>query len=47
MIPQLQSDKLSEIIYPESDGQPMTDNTIQFRWIVTIFYNLEKIDRSF
>ncbi len=24
------------IIYPESDGQPMADNTLQFRWIVTI-----------
>ncbi|MCT7956837.1 Uma2 family endonuclease [Laspinema palackyanum] len=26
----------SSIIYPESDGQPMADNTKQFRWIVTI-----------
>jgi Uma2 family endonuclease len=25
-----------EIVYPESDGQPMADNTLQFRWIVTI-----------
>ena len=25
-----------EIIYPESDGQPMADNTKQFRYIVTI-----------
>jgi Uma2 family endonuclease len=25
-----------EIVYPESDGQPMADNTKQFRWIVTI-----------
>jgi Uma2 family endonuclease len=24
------------IVYPESDGQPMADNTLQFRWIVTI-----------
>jgi len=24
------------IIYPESDGQPMADNTEQFQWIVTI-----------
>ena len=31
----------SEIIYPESDGQPMSDNTKQFRWIVTIKENLE------
>jgi Uma2 family endonuclease len=25
-----------EIVYPESDGKPMADNTKQFRWIVTI-----------
>ena len=30
-----------EIIYPESDGQPMADNTKQFRWIVLIKENLE------
>src|SRR5438309_2363551 len=24
------------ITYPDSDGQPMADNTLQFRWIVTI-----------
>jgi Uma2 family endonuclease len=29
------------IIYPDSDGQPMADNTKQFRWIVTIKENLE------
>ena len=26
----------SALIYPTSDGQPMADNTRQFRWIVTI-----------
>ncbi|NEP76553.1 Uma2 family endonuclease [Okeania sp. SIO2G5] len=31
----------SEIIYPDSDGHPMADNTKQFRWIVTIKENLE------
>ena len=31
----------SDIIYPDSDGQPMADNTQQFRWIVTIKENLE------
>ena len=30
----------TEIIYPDSDGQPMADNTIQFRWISIIHYNL-------
>ncbi len=31
----------SEVIYLESDGKPMADNTKQFRWIVTIKENLE------
>lgn len=30
-----------DIIYPDSDGQPMSDNTKQFRWIVTIKEGLE------
>ncbi len=30
----------AEIVYPDSDGQPMADNTIQFRWITVIQYNL-------
>ena len=29
------------VIYPESDGQPMADNTVQFRWIVLIKEGLE------
>ena len=41
MITQLQSTSEQEIIYPESDGQPMADNTKQFRWIVTIKEGLE------
>jgi Uma2 family endonuclease len=28
------------VIYPDSDGQPMADNTVQFRWIQTIYHNL-------
>lgn len=28
-------------LFPDSDGQPMADNTEQFRWIVTIKENLE------
>lgn len=31
----------SEIIYPESDGQPMASNTTHFMWIVTIKENLD------
>jgi Uma2 family endonuclease len=30
-----------QIFYPDSDGQPMADNTKQFRWIVLIKENLE------
>ncbi len=41
MVQQLRSDSSQPIIYPESDGQPMADNTRQFRWIVTIKENLE------
>ncbi|MBW4692348.1 MAG: hypothetical protein KME27_11340 [Lyngbya sp. HA4199-MV5] len=26
----------AETIYPDSDGQPMADNTEQFQWIVVI-----------
>ncbi len=33
---QLQSSSQPEIIYSESDGKRMADNTRQFRWIVTI-----------
>jgi Uma2 family endonuclease len=33
----------AEIIYPDCDGNPMSDNTKQFRWIVTIKENLELI----
>jgi Uma2 family endonuclease len=29
------------IIYPDSDGQPMADNTLQFEWIMTIKGNLD------
>jgi Uma2 family endonuclease len=33
---------IDELIhYPDSDGEPMSDNTLQFQWIVTIEGNLE------
>lgn len=34
------------IIYPDSDGKPMADNTLQFRWIVLIKENLECVFRD-
>ena len=30
-----------QIDYPDSDGQPMADNTEQFQWIVLLKENLE------
>ena len=35
---QLKSDKKLTIIYPDSDGKPIADNTKQFRWIEEIKY---------
>ncbi len=34
------------IDYPESDGQPMADNTLQYEWIGTIKYGLEALFRE-
>jgi Uma2 family endonuclease len=33
--------EIPEIDYPDSDGNPMSDNTEQYRWIVMIKENLE------
>ena len=41
MVTQLQSSTQKDIIYPESDGQPIADNTKQFNWIVAIKLGLE------
>ncbi|WP_017299081.1 Uma2 family endonuclease [Nodosilinea nodulosa] len=41
MVQQIQPDTATPIDYPDSDGQPMADNTKQFRWIVVIKENLE------
>lgn len=32
--------------YPDSDGQPMADNTLQFEWIVTLQGNLDLLFRD-
>jgi Uma2 family endonuclease len=34
------------IIYPDSDGQPMADNTLQWEWIATIKNGLEDLFRD-
>ncbi|BAI89595.1 Uma2 family endonuclease [Limnospira platensis] len=36
MVTEIKTTPKTPIIYPESDGQPMAENTEQFRWIVTI-----------
>jgi Uma2 family endonuclease len=30
-----------QLLYPDSDGQPMADNTVQYRWIVRLVANLK------
>jgi Uma2 family endonuclease len=32
--------------YPDSDGQPMSDNTLQFQWIVTLQGGLDDLFRD-
>jgi len=41
MVQQLPTETQATIVYPDSDSQPMSDNTEQFRWIVFIKENLE------
>ena len=42
----LQTSPQQAIIYPESDGQPMADNTLQFEWITTIKGGLDAVFRD-
>src|SRR4051812_41123695 len=35
-----------QVVYPESDGEPMSDNTKQLRWIVTLYGNLAALFRD-
>jgi Uma2 family endonuclease len=37
----IEARKKTDIIYPDSDGKPMSDNTKQFRQITVIYHNLE------
>ncbi|MEH1900198.1 MAG: Uma2 family endonuclease [Nostoc sp.] len=41
MVLQIQPPTQPEVIYPDSDGQPVANNTIQFGWIVEIKQNLD------
>ncbi|MEL6137594.1 MAG: Uma2 family endonuclease, partial [Cyanobacteria bacterium J06628_6] len=37
----VQASSAPEVTYPDSDGQPMADNTKQFRWITRLVANLK------
>lgn len=41
MVTQIQPVTAETIVYPDSDGQPMADNTQQFEWIVFLKKNLD------
>jgi Uma2 family endonuclease len=43
MIQKLAGSPSASIIYPDSDGKPMADNTKQARWIVVFFGNLSAL----
>ena len=36
----------TEIVYPDCDGEPIAENTLQFRWIVTIHGGLTALFRD-
>ncbi|MCW6038852.1 Uma2 family endonuclease [Spirulina subsalsa FACHB-351] len=33
----------SNLLYPDSDGKPMAENTLQYRWIVRLVSNLKEL----
>jgi len=39
----IQTTVATEILYPDSDGKPMADNTKQYRWIVRLVTNLKRL----
>jgi Uma2 family endonuclease len=32
-----------EVFYPETDGKPMTENTLQYRWMVLLIENIRNV----
>jgi Uma2 family endonuclease len=42
----VQSPSVPQSLYPDSDGQPMADNTAQYRWIVRLVSNLKQLLRN-
>lgn len=41
-----QTTAVDTIVYPDSDGKPMAENTLQFQWIVTIQGGLDALFRN-
>jgi Uma2 family endonuclease len=46
MLPNLILSPSAPLVYPESDGLPMADNTKQFRWIIVLATNLTALFRA-
>jgi Uma2 family endonuclease len=46
MVPDSATAFPSSLVYPESDGKPMANNTEQLRWIVVLFGNLSALFRE-
>ncbi len=44
MIQQIENAK--EVFYPDSDGQPMGENTLQIKWIISVYNGLEAVFRE-
>jgi Uma2 family endonuclease len=42
-VPPLSRRAAQAVHYPDSDGQPMAENTLQYRWIVTIVGGLDRM----
>lgn len=42
----VQSPSVPQSLYPDSDHQPMADNTAQYRWIVRLVSNLKQLLRD-
>jgi Uma2 family endonuclease len=43
MVLQIQPSTQPDVFYPDTDDQPMAENTIQFRWLVKIQENLNSL----
>ena len=41
MAPNVALPPVAEVVYPDRDGKPISDNTKQARWITLIYENLE------